>query len=262
MRYEEFDPFPDGAPWVANFWRFEVDGGDPPAFEHVIVPDGTLSISLMLAEHGPIGPIVFAGPSTTAHRVPVHRGVVYVGVRLHPAAAGPLLGLDGTAIAGRIGLLAAVAPAASELFERAVQPIPGDAGIAARALDSAVKSLAERATAPEPSVVRAVDILLERHGSATLSQLAAETGISERQLRRKFRAHVGLSPKEFARTRRIRHACILMLQAEEAELAGLSQDGGYADQPHLSREFRGIFGSSPRLVETYLRRIEHVAVKD
>lgn len=75
-------------------------------------------------------------------------------------------------------------------------------------------------------------------------------------------SHVGLSPKEFARLRRIRHACILMLAEQEAALADISHDGGYADQPHLTREFRGVFGSSPRLVEAYLRRIEHIAVRD
>lgn len=52
-----------------------------------------------------------------------------------------------------------------------------------------------------------------------------------------------------------------MLAKDDARLTGVSHEGGYADQPHLTREFRNIFGGSPRLIETYLRRIEHVNVR-
>lgn len=260
MRYEEFDPFPSGAPFVANFWRFEVDGDDPPAFEHVIVPDGTLSISFARSAAGPLGPIVFAGPSTSAHRVTVARGLVYAGVRLHPAACGPLLRLNATAIAGKIGLLAPFAAEAARTVESCVREAAGD-GVP-RALDRAIATIGRDAQAPDPVVVRAVDELLASHGATPVSQIATNAGLDVRQLHRKFVAHVGLSPKAFARVRRLRHACILMLQKEEAALARVSQDGGYADQPHFTREFSGIFGSPPRLVETYLRQIEHVAVKD
>lgn len=262
MLYEEFDPLPGASPWIVNHWRFAVEAHDSEEFEHVIVPDGTLSLSLIRFQNGQFGPITFAGPSTTAHRVRVRRGLTYIGVRLHPAACGPLLGLDGETLSGKIGLLALVAPEAAQALDLAVQsPLPSEDEVM-RTLDSSVKALAEAAVPPDPAIVRVVDALLQAHGAVPVGGLAAGAGLSARQLRRKFQAHVGLTPKAFARVRRMRHACILMLQEEEARLAGVSHDGGYADQPHLTREFRGIFGSSPRLVETYLRQIEHVAVKD
>jgi AraC-like DNA-binding protein len=264
MHYEEFDPLPGASPWLANHWRFAVDAQDPEEFEHVIVPDGTLSLSVARFANGHMGPVTLAGPSATAHRVRVHRGVTYIGVRLHPAASGPLLALDGEVLNGKIGLLSMVAPQASPIVDAAVRCGEASEDDVMRALDGAIKALAERAVSPDPAIVGAVDALLQAHGSAPVAQLAASAGLSLRQFRRKFQTHVGLSPKAFARIRRMRHACILMLQAQaqDAALAGLSHDGGYADQPHLTREFRGIFGSSPRLVETYLRQIEHGTVKD
>jgi AraC-like DNA-binding protein len=262
MHYEEFDPLPGASPWVANHWRFVVEARDPEEFEHVIVPDGTLSLSVACFPNGAVGPVTFAGPSTTAHRVKVHRGSTYIGVRLHPAASGRVLGLEGEALSGKIGLLSMAAPQAAAIVERAVQNHPGSAEDVMRALDGAVTTLVERAIAPDPLIVRAVDALLQSHGSVPVERLATEAGFSPRQFRRKFQKHVGLSPKAFARVRRMRHACILLLQAQDAALAGVSHDGGYADQPHLTREFRGIFGSSPRLVETYLRQIEHGTVRD
>lgn len=261
MIYEEFDPSPALRPWIANHWRFEVEARDPEAFEHVIVPDGTLSISFMRTANGLIGPVVFAGPSTRAHRVPVQRGVVYVGVRLHPAATGPLLCLNAADLRDRIGMLATVAPRASEILDSAVQSL-GNGDVTLSVIERAIQHLVLQALSPDPIVVTAVDELLATHGSVSVSRVAAQSGLSARQFRRKFSSHVGLSPKEFARLRRIRHACILILAEQEAKLAGVSHDGGYADQPHLTREFRGIFGSSPRLVEAYLRQIEHIDVHD
>jgi len=262
MLYEEFDPLPGSSPWVANHWRFTVEAHDPETFEHVIVPDGALSISVAIARDGPMSPVVFAGPSTTAHRVTVLRGWTYVGVRLHPAACGPLLRVDAGVLTGKIGLLAMVAPDAARVLDSFVQSWPAEAVALREALDSSIKALAESAEKLDPAVVRAVDLLLDSHGATPIGRLAYTSGLSARQLRRAFQAHVGLSPKAFARVRRLRHACILMLLGQDGRLANVSQDGGYADQPHLTREFRGVFGSSPRLVEAYLRQIEHVAVRD
>ncbi len=262
MLYQESDPAPGASPWIANHWRFVVEAHDPDHFEHVIVPDGTLSISLALPATGGAGPVVFAGPSTAAHRVMVHRGLSYVGVRLHPAACGPLLRLDAAALCGKIGMLEPIAPEAARILNLALRSAGRSEEAIKAALESAIHQLTVGAGAPDPAVVRAVDALLRAHGAVPVTRLAADAGLSVRQLRRKFQTHVGLSPKAFARIRRLRHACIRMLSGEDARLAGVSLDGGYADQSHLAREFRGSFGSSLRLVEAYLRQIEHVAVKD
>lgn len=255
MQYQETEPSADLKPWVVSHWRFAVDDHDPAEFEHVIVPDGTFSISFVQLPGGLNSPTSFAGPSTSAHRVPMRRGIEVVGVRLHPAASGPILKIDARQLTGKIGSLALVAPAAAAVVDGVVQSSGTRSPIAV--LEDAVRALAREAAAPDKNVVLAVDELLASHGATAVSRLAARTGLSSRQLRRKFAEHVGLSPKEFARLRRIRQACVLMLEQKGAELAAVSLAGGYSDQPHLTREFRGIFGSSPRLIEAYLRSIEH-----
>jgi AraC-like DNA-binding protein len=37
----------------------------------------------------------------------------------------------------------------------------------------------------------------------------------------------------------------------------VAASSGFADQSHLAREFRDVFGWPPGLVHEYLRRIEH-----
>ncbi len=259
MIYEESEPSPALAPWIAQHWRFEVEASDGDDFEHVIVPDGTLSISVMQSPGGAPGIAVLAGPSTKAHRVRVRRGIVYTGVRLHPSATGPLLRIDAATLADKIGPVSLFLPAVASVVDRTIASASG--GQAPAALESAVKELAASAEAPDSAIAQAIDRLLANHGAGAIHRLAHQCGLSARQFRRKFTAHVGLSPKEFARVRRIRRACLLLLEKEEAQLTGVSHDGGFSDQPHLTREFRDIFGGSPRLIEAYLRQIEHINVR-
>lgn len=74
--------------------------------------------------------------------------------------------------------------------------------------------------------------------------LAAGLGLSARQLERRFRAHVGLPPKAFARVARFDRAVRRL--GDGTPLALLALDCGYADQAHFSHEFRSLAGMAPR----------------
>ena len=101
------------------------------------------------------------------------------------------------------------------------------------------------AAAPRPRLESAVADILRSGGRARVSGIADRLRWSTRQLEREFRAGVGLAPKELARI--IRFQNLLRLAGEGAlrDWAGLAFEGGYADQPHLVREFRGFAGVTP-----------------
>lgn len=87
-----------------------------------------------------------------------------------------------------------------------------------------------------------------RHGRSDIHTLAEETGWSRQRLWARFRAQVGLSPKQAARLVRFdRAARFLAVGTPPAEAAARA---GYADQPHLSREVRSIVDATPRDVAT------------
>ncbi len=88
---------------------------------------------------------------------------------------------------------------------------------------------------------------LPRQGRVRVDTLAASAGIGVRQLERQFLDAVGLSPKGFIRTARLQHA-LRMLRDGEAP-AGVAEACGFADQAHLSREFRGVAGVPAREVK-------------
>ncbi len=86
--------------------------------------------------------------------------------------------------------------------------------------------------------------------SASLDQLARQSGFSRRQFERVFAEHVGMSPKVYQRTQRVNRARKqLRTGSTPAETA---QRTGFADQAHLTREFRQLLGVTPL---QYQRRI-------
>jgi AraC-like DNA-binding protein len=98
---------------------------------------------------------------------------------------------------------------------------------------------------PEHAAVRrARDHLRERwNRRVTLSELAAVAGLSRFELVRRFRAQTGITPHAFQTNVRIEQARRLLGSGiAPAEVAATC---GFADQPHLGREFKRAVGVTP-----------------
>jgi AraC-like DNA-binding protein len=100
-----------------------------------------------------------------------------------------------------------------------------------------------------PEVGWAWHELLREGGTLRVSDLAAETGWSERHLTSRFRTEIGLAPKAAARVIRFDRARKRLVNQLTAGgdylLADLAADCGYFDQAHLAREFRALAGCPP-----------------
>ncbi len=112
-------------------------------------------------------------------------------------------------------------------------------------LDRFIARRFERARAPHDAV-RAVWHGLERSkGAASIASLAGEAGVSRRHLAKLFRAEIGTTPKTMARILRFEHAFHLAGTVPRQGWADIAYEAGYADQAHLTREFRELSGLSP-----------------
>lgn len=161
---------------------------------------------------------------------------------LEPAGAERLLGVPMAELTNELAPLdALLGRFAGELAERLAQA-PGP--VARHAI--AQRLLAARlADGPGPSAeVRWVlDRLRRSRGNARVEALADELGWSRRHLSARFRAQVGLAPKAVARIVRAERAAHLIDAGRP--LAEVAYDCGYADQPHLNRDFRALVGCTP-----------------
>lgn len=71
-------------------------------------------------------------------------------------------------------------------------------------------------------------------------------GWTPRHLERRSRQLFGLRPGELQRLQRAEAAWLSICQQERPRLSEIALAGGYADQPHMTRELRALTGASPR----------------
>jgi AraC-like DNA-binding protein len=102
-----------------------------------------------------------------------------------------------------------------------------------------------RARAEHPATTAAFRMLCAGYGEVPVASIAARVGWSRKQLARRFRDEVGLPPKAVARILRFNRLLALAAKGEANGWADLAAACGYADQPHLSREFAALAGSTP-----------------
>jgi len=254
-RYAEVPAGTALAPHVACFWSFEIPEQALP-FRHAIIPDGTVSLALVQRRAPVARLLTVTGPSPNARWVTVSPGDTFRGVRLLPGAAPVLLGIATRALQAQSQPLSSLNPT---LAQALLEPLARaeTSHQVFHAMAQALSPLAARAPQLDPIISRTVDVLQRAHGNARVCTLAKHSDISERQLRRRFHAAVGLTPKQFSRAIRVRSACIRLAMSPTTSLATIAHETGYADQAHLSREFSQVFGSRASGLSALIRGYQH-----
>ena len=175
-----------------------------------------------------------AGPDTKARVVTLAPGARVVGVRLRPGMAGAVLGVPASELRDCTPEVVEVLgyEVAAPLLEALAAGVDPHRRL--------LRAVQERGVhEPDPLVGAAVAALGQPR--ARVSAVAAELGVSARQLQRIVSAAAGYGPKLLARVLRFRR-----LQAlAPAPLVELALEAGYADQAHMTAEVRLLAGVSP-----------------
>ena len=185
-------------------------------------------------------PLLF-GPQTAPLVRTLSPGATIISLRLRPECAAAVLGVPAYELADQIVVLEDVLPATRFLCER----IATEPKRAVAALEGAVSAQLARGAATDRMVAFGVERLTAR--ATRVSSLAASMPMSERQLRRRFKAAVGLSPKALERVLRFQRFLALVHTGGWSRL-GLARTAaalGYADQAHLTRECVRLSGLPP-----------------
>jgi len=199
----------------------------------LVLPDGCTDV---IWEQGR-GTFV-AGPDTGPVATTMAAGAVILGVRFRPSAGGPALGIPLSELRDLRADLADLRPAQARQLTASLDPqVAAD-----QMLDMTAALVADGA--PDPAVTWAVRLL--RDPATRAEDVAAEVGLSLRQLRRRCQAVVGYGPKTLQRVLRFR-GFISRVDAcpEILDLAAIAAEAGYADQAHLTRECGRLSGMTP-----------------
>jgi AraC-like DNA-binding protein len=245
--YRELPPPPALAPFVACLWVQRIAPGGGP-YAQPVHPDGCVDLVVQDGAPRVVGP---ATRTATAVRAP---GSTTGGVRFRVGAAAPLLR------AAPPELRDAQVPV-EDLWGRGGRDLAArcdDSGADETALfDALVRGLVGRLDAvdgPDALVLHAVHRL---EGTTPLGALAEEVGLSERQLRRRVEAAVGLGPRVLGRVLRFQRFLDAARASAAPDLAALAAQAGYSDQAHLTHESRALAGLPPgELLAQEAQRLE------
>jgi AraC-like DNA-binding protein len=243
--YVERPPVPALAGLVSAVWIQQVAPDADPHL-HRRIPNGAAELAVTVGSLPRV-----SGPATRPVVNELAPGATVVGVRFHPGAAPPVLGLPASELVDLTvdgdDLWGSDAIALGELVDGAGSP--------EEAVDLLQRHVAARlggAAAPDPLVTEAVRQLMPWR-AGDVGSLHSLLYISETQLRRRCRTAVGLAPKVLHRLLRFQGFLALVQEAiaqgrapTDERLALLAAEAGYADQPHLNRECLRLTGLSPR----------------
>jgi AraC-like DNA-binding protein len=213
------------APLVACVWEQRVSD----RHSQLVVPDGCLDLIWLGA-----GELVVAGADTGPRVVDLPPNAELAGVRLPPGAAGGVLGWHAGDLRDRQVDAADLWGREAVRLAETLAAVPADCRGA-----HLLHAVCSRGATPD-RLVQAAARRLARP-DARVARVAAELGVSERQLHRRTVAAVGYGPKLLARVFRLRG----FTRLAGPDLAGRALSAGYASQAHLNDEVRRLTGMTP-----------------
>lgn len=227
------------AAFVQAFWQST--GVYPEGWSHRVLPDACADFIFNMSD--PACPTrdcaTMVGTMTHAIVVPSRGRRDVFGIRFRPGAAWLLYRAPMRALCDGQAALDDVVPGASHLAERLAEIADFKARIALTQAWIEAR-LAQRGIDHEKQhTVAAINARLE---SGARGIAVTTLDWNERKLQRFFEAAYGISPATMRSFWRFEHLRRALLRTPEASLAALALDHGYADQPHMTREFQRFAG--------------------
>lgn len=257
MDYSEHAPPADLQRHVQCLWELRDDA--PGETIQVVYPDGRCELlaelGVPLRFHGADGRIradqalCFAGQQLGPIRLQASGPVHCIGVRLTAACGGLVAGTRLADLRDAAPDLHAIGAGFAEGFGHAARTFAQT-----RSVDSLWQWLRRRCLdfTPDELVERAASLLDAHAGELRVAELAQRLGIGLRTLQVRFLANVGMTPKEYARVRRLQ-ALLHTLDSEPSAIADAAARHGYSDQAHATREVQHLTGTTPARLVRALR---------
>jgi AraC-like DNA-binding protein len=205
---------------------------------YVALPDGSVDIVI---EASSVAARSWVYGSTTARtEIPLVTNVDYLGVRFAPGQSRHFIRAAARELTdaheSTHGLLAFSLDAVSSALT--------DDRVFSR-IDSLIESHLSAVLPTDSSIDRIIRRIGMMHGTERIEEIASLAGWSRRHLERVFLETVGVSAKFFSMIARANFAQGLLRSSMHPSLAQVAIDAGYADQSHMSRDFRRLTGQSP-----------------
>lgn len=254
MRYSEIPSRPPLNRFVECFWTLEGDDPSPGGTPERILPDGCVELILNFGERfsqhqdneRELQPRHFlVGQMSGPILISPNGAVQLLGIRFHPGGTAPFLRVPMNELTDQIAELGSLSSELERelLLVSECLPLLSDK---IAAVEAALTARFLRGS-PESSAIRLAARIVEFAGVISVDQLAADAGISSRQLERRFLREIGIGPKLLARILRFQQVFRAVDRSDSA-WASVALECGYYDQAHLIRDFNQFAGQTPSVL--------------
>jgi AraC-like DNA-binding protein len=235
LGYRRHAPNPNLSDWVQCLWQLNGSALSPSVEK--LYPDGGTSLIFDFSENAG-SPYYFSALHEVCERRIGEREAL-LGIRFLPGGATALLGID---VAEHAGLETPAdfihIPGLFALYEQLLSLSTSER------IDVLQQWLLNKAMHAQTSIVPTVYRRMCAQ-EQSVEQLLEGSSLSRRKLERLFKVYVGMAPKQLSRLLRVRQARYLIKLNPARSLIDVALDAGFYDQPHFSRHFRKVTGSTP-----------------
>jgi AraC-like DNA-binding protein len=236
-------------PFVASFHYHE---SEFPAIIERILPNGQAHLMVNLDEDefrtygGPdcrtvcrAGGAVLVGPHGRATAIDTAEQRRLVAVEFKPGGAAAFLPMPMSETRDQMVELADIWDSDGRVLRERLCEAPTPAA-KLRTLEAAL--LERLAGTFDPQISFAIALL---ESGVSVAETGERLGLLPKTFVRRFRHHSGLSPKRFARVRRLQHIVASVAGRAHVDWCRLAAEHGYTDQAHLIHDFRNLTGMTP-----------------
>lgn len=266
MIYQKFTPAPVLQPFIECYYIWESEGRLTEEFVVESPPNGYCSLVFNCGDpyllqtykyEKRTAPRNFvAGQAIYSYKLFMTGTIAIAGIVVKPAALATLFRLPAYQYTEeRTDLLHVFDPAYLEPFIRAIENARTSLE-RVQAMETFVQDQ-YRKNDPVPDAIDvAVEQIIQRRGMVDVGQLVQKSYMSRRTFERRFFQKVGLSPKFYARVRRISFICNAIAGKKEANWTDLLYEFEFYDQAHFIKDFEEFTGRSP---QQYLKENRELA---
>lgn len=266
MFYRKYEPSDKLRPFVECYFVWDSEGVMQETLEVESPPNGFCSIVfnygdpyfLSNKKYGrlPVPMQFVSGQSIYSYRLSLSGHIGIAGIVFRPAALATMFGLPVHEYTEeRVDLFSVFRKDIVEAVRSGIMQAEGE--------EEKVKVLDQfmmkqyNLQRPEPDYIDvAANLIVEKNGLLQVTDLLKDSCMSRRSFERKFLQKVGLSPKYYARIRRIGYLLNLIAGKKKVDWSSVFHECEFYDQAHFIRDFEEFTGRTP---QQYLKENSELA---
>ncbi len=252
---QEYKPSSPLEPYVECYTRGIYNINSDPDASFPVVPGGCIELIIHLDDlhcniheneewiHSP--DYMLIGLFTRAHTVRFPHRVSVFSIRFKPEALFNLFRVEGAEVLERYEDTTSLLDTSFRNFCHRIREDHSTTSMIARTEEFLISKI-QHHYEKRDYVMRAAELM--RYSDITsVKEISDEVCISQRQLERKFRNVIGVSPKRYLRLLRINRVIRLIEQNHPMDLTSVAYHFGYYDQAHFINDFKLVVGHKPTL---------------